>query len=231
MLGTTGTAILAGRGGFKAAKLIDAEDRRVYMEQDGHGGLDTVDKVKIAWPLFLPAAGMGTVTIVSIIMAHRVSSSQLAAMATLYAATDDRFKEYREQVVEKFGPTKEQRVHDDAVQEHINKNPHNEVFVIGSGEVLCLDRFSGRYFRSSVDRIKKAENALNHSITLYDYADLSSFYLDIGLPRTGYSDNMGWNSANPLDVRYSTGMSADDSQPCIAIDFVSHPRTDFHQTF
>lgn len=153
-------------------------------------------------------------------------------MTALYGLSQDRFQEYREQVSKQLGATKERKVQDAAAQDNVTNDPpgEGEVYVIGSGEVLCKDMFSGRYFRSSVDKIKKAENALNHCISNHEYADLSSFYLDIGLPRTGYSDNMGWNSANPLDVRYTTTLS-DDDQPCIAIDFVSHPRTDFHQTY
>lgn len=229
--GTVSTAVLSSRASFKAAELIRSEDIAYRNAHDGHGQLDSKDKVKLVWPLYVPAVGTGAVSVACIIMAHRVSANQLAAMATLYGLSEGRFQEYKDKVTETIGVSKEGKIHDAVAQDQVTNNPPGEVLVIGSGDVLCLDRYSGRYFRSSVDAIKKAENALNHCISQHDYADLTSFYLDIGLPKTGYSDEVGWNSANPLDVRYTTALSADESQPCIAIDFISHPRSDFHQTY
>lgn len=233
MFGTATTAILTGRASFKAAEIIRIEDKKRHVEQDGIGGLGDFEKIKLVAPLYIPPVITGTATLGCIFMAHRISAQQLAAMTALYGLTEGRFADYKDKVAEQFGQAKETKVQDAAAQTAVDASPprSDEIFVIGSGDVLCLDLYSGRYFKSSVDRIKKAENTLNHSITLYDYADLTSFYLDIGLPKTGYSDNVGWNSANPLDVRYTTAMNADDSQPVIAIDFVSHPRSDFHQTF
>jgi len=229
VVGTAGTGILAARGAFKAAKLVDAEERKVRLEQDGLGGLDSLDKVKLAWPLFLPAAGTGLLTITSIVAAHRVSSSQVAAMATLYGLTDERFKEYREQVAKQMGITKEQKVQDATQAQLLKKNGGYANIVLAEGDVMCYDAYSARYFRSSMERIKKAENKLNAEIFHHDYVSLTQFYEDIGIEQTGFSDEVGWNTNHaPIEIRYTTEFTPDD-KPCIAIDFNVGPKTDYNR--
>jgi hypothetical protein len=147
-------------------------------------------------------------------------------MATLYGLSQDRFQEYREKVAEQFGSTKEQKVLDLAAQDQVKKTEGNQVIILGEGEVLCFEKFTGRYFRSTMDKIKKAENAVNRDIYNYDYASLSLFYEDAGLPPTSESDNVGWNSSNPCEVEYTTVLT-DDEKPCIAIGFKYAPRTDY----
>lgn len=226
VVGVVGTSVLAGRASFKAAELIRAEGYKEMHESDGHSQITTTDKVKIVWPLFVPVALAGSTTIASIIFAQRIQAGQVAAMATLYGLSQDRFQEYREKVAEQLGPNKERKVLDGAAQEQVKNTPGNQVILLGEGDVLCFDKFSGRYFRSTMDKIKKAENAVNRDIYNYDYASLSLFYEDAGLPNTSESDNVGWCSSNPLEVEYSA-VFTDDEKPCIAIGFKSAPRTDY----
>jgi Family of unknown function (DUF6353) len=153
-------------------------------------------------------------------MANRLAGKQAAALAAAYSLSEKAFSEYREKVVEKIGESKEQDVRDSVAQARVSKNPVNsrEVILAGTGEVLCYDMLSGRYFQSSVEEIKKAENAVNFEIVNYMSCSLSKFYDAIGLPPTTMSDLLGFNLDNRCDVKFSTTMSTDD-RPCIAIDF------------
>jgi hypothetical protein len=82
--------------------------------------------------------------------------------------------------------------------------------------------YTGRYFQSSMESLKKAQNDLNYKILNSYYASLTDFYNLIGLSRTTTSDDVGWNSDEMLELRFSTIMS-DDQRPCIAIDFKVAP--------
>lgn len=226
VVGTIGTAVLTGRSSFKAAEIIRAEDIKYRHEKDGHGKLDTVDKVKAVWPLFVPPVLTGTGTILAIIFSNRIHAGQVAAMATLYGLSQDRFQEYRDKVSEQFGPGKEQKVIDAAAQEQVKNTGGNQVIILGDGNILCFDKFSGRYFQSTMDRIKKAENAVNRDIYNYDYASLSLYYEEAGLKPTSDSDNVGWNTENRLEIEY-TAVLTDDEKPCISIGFKYAPRTDY----
>lgn len=225
--GTVGTAVLTGRASFKAAEVIK---ERELPEQKFGEELDKKAKVLLVWPLFLPPVGLGTATIASIIMANRLSAKKAAALAAAYGISEKSFQEYREKALEKLGVNKEQKVRDEVAQDRINKHPNSEVIVIGGGEVLCYDMLTGRYFRSSVEGIKKAESKLHSEIYHHMYASLTSFFDDIGLPPTDYTEEVGWNSNNIPEVQFSTTLTPDD-KPCIAINFNNTPRPDYTQIY
>ena len=89
---------------------------------------------------------------------------------------------------------------------------------------------AGRYFQSSVEEIKRAENKVNHDLINFMHASLSEFYDEIGLPPTSYSDSVGWNANHRIEVTFSTTMSS-NNQPCIAIDFVHPPTMEYAQLY
>lgn len=238
--GTVGTAVLTGRASFKAAEIIRDKEVAELAEElvDGEPpdhtmGLDTKSKVFLVWPLFLPPIGLGGVTITSIIMAHRISAAKAAALAVAYGLIERDFDEYKEKALEKLGVGKEQKLRDEIAQDRVNANPPDkQVVILAGGDVLCYDMLTGRYFQSTVENIKKAENRLNHALLNHDYASLSEFYEEIGLAPTSYTDEVGWNSARDgtVEVRFSTAMSQDD-KPCVAVDFNTAPHPDYIQRY
>jgi hypothetical protein len=230
--GTVTTAFLTGRATVKAVRIIDQEaDRRQAANEHSQikmSPLDRREKLKLVWPQYIPAAGVGGLTIASIILANRLSSKQAAALAAAYGISEKAFQEYKEKVVEKLGQTKETAIRDEVAQDRIKQQPVNtrELVITGNGKVLCYDMLTGRYFESSVEEIKRAENAVNYEIVTSDSATLSKFYDEIGLSPTAYSDSVGWDIDNRCEVQFSTVMSVDD-RPCIAVDYARWPKPDY----
>jgi hypothetical protein len=177
--------------------------------------------------MYIPTVGLGAVTITSIIFSNRISAREAAALATAYGLSERAFSEYKEKVVEKLGQNKETAVRDEIAQDRVKANPVNtrEVILAGTGEVLCYDLLTGRYFMSSVEKIKRAENNVNYDIVNHDSATLSRFYDEIGLSPTPYSDSVGWDIDNRCEVQFSTVMSVDD-RPCVSVDFARWPKPD-----
>jgi hypothetical protein len=68
--------------------------------------------------------------------------------------------------------------------------------------------------------------AVNYQILNHFYASLSDFYGKVGLPSTSFSDEVGWNSDEILDLDISTTLS-DDNRPCLSIDFKVVPVRDY----
>lgn len=228
VVGTVTTAVLTGRASYKAAHVA-----RDLAEQDISAGPITKQEIaKEVWPLFIPAVGVGGVTIASIIFAHRVSAKEAAAMAAAYGLSEKALEEYKEKVVEKLGQNKETDIRDSIAQDRVNANPPttSQLILAGSGKVLCHDVLTGRYFESSVEEIKRAENAVNADIVNCSYASLSQFYDEVGLPPTPYSDQVGWNLDNKCEVQFSTVMAPDD-RPCISVDFAGWPKPDYTKTW
>jgi hypothetical protein len=236
--GTVATAVLTGRASFKAADIIE-ENRQILelaenleLEPLEPSRLSKTDKVKLTWKLYLPAAATGVTTITCIVVANKISSKKIAALAVASGISERALQEYKTKVVEKLGERQERAVHDEVVQQRISDNPPSskEIILAGTGQVLCYDMTTGRYFQSTVEDIKRAENVINRELNNCMYASLSSFYDEIGLPSTSYSDSVGWNMNNPLDVVFSTAMST-DSRPCVAIDFVKQPVVNYDKLY
>jgi len=214
--GTVATAYLSGRASFKAAQIIEREK---YEKE-----IDRFDKVKMTWHLYLPAVGVGVITITSIIMAQRISSKKIAALVVASGISERAFQEYKDKVIEKFGERKNTDIRDEIAQDKVNATPPDtrQVFIAGTGDVLCFDTLTGRYFQSTVEQIRRAENRINYEIIHFYSASLSMFFEEVGLPPTDYTDSVGWNSNNIMEVNLSTVMSQ-DNRPCIAISFPRNP--------
>ncbi len=89
-------------------------------------------------------------------------------------------------MIETIGEKKEQTVRDAIANDRINKNPvsRREVIITEKGNTLCYDAISGRYFKSDIDKLKKAENELNRRMRDEMYISLNEFYYEIGLNPT-----------------------------------------------
>lgn len=222
--GVISSNILSFRAGYKASELIDEEAQTVMAE---HPDLDEVDfhwkeELRLVWQELIPPIGVGGFTIAAIIAANRIDAQKAAGLAAAYSLSEKAFTEYREKVVEKIGENKERAVRDDIAQDKVSRDPVKEVIITGNGDVLFKDGLSGRYFESSIEKVRRAENEINFEIVHHMYDSLSHFYELIGLPPTAYSDTVGWNIDQRLEVQYSTTISSDD-RPCMVIDFLYGP--------
>src|SRR3954464_7904589 len=148
VVGTVATAILAGRGGIKAGRILrEAEaDLRVDNANDDLE-LPTMDKFKLAAPQFIPPIVTGTLTVTSIIFANRMSAQKAAALAAAYGLAERNLSEYKDKVAEKLTGPKKQAVDDELAQDRVSKTDGYQNIVIVEGEVLCFDEPTARYFR------------------------------------------------------------------------------------
>jgi len=238
VIGVVATAVLTARASFKAAAIIRekvAIREVVAREQDMDNAEDmTKTEMMLAvWPQYIPPAVMGVGTVASIVLANRASAKRVAALAAAYSISESRLQEYKDKVTQKLGLNKERAVRDEIAQDRVNKNPPSrEVIILGSGDVLCFESLTGRYFHSSVEAIKRAENKIHTELFQTQFASLSEFFDEIGLERTTFSDYMGWNTVtmDPFEVRFSTTMTP-DSRPCLVLEYSILPQPDYHRLY
>lgn len=192
-----------------------------------NGELKLIEKVKIVWRPYLPAAISGVMTIACIIGANSISQRRTAAIATMYGITEAAFKEYKDKVVETIGNGKEQKVRDEVAANKIKNNPASlqEVVVTGKGNYLFYDGFCGRYFRNDIEFVRQALNELNHGFLSDMFVTLNDFYYAIGLKGTKLGEFAGWdlNKDGLIELTYSTQLS-DEGEPCIVINYDVIPR-------
>lgn len=243
VVGTVGTAVLTGRATFKAAEIIRAEKgNRAWLEikkEDPEGtvaypeprvmehideiAISKLDQVRLVWPHYIPPVVLGGTTVACIILANRISSKQIAALAVASGISERALQEYKTKVVEKLGDKQSTALRDEIAQDQVNNNPvSKQVIIAGSGDVLCFEPLTGRYFNSTIEDIKRAENKVNYEIIHYDCCSLSTFFDEIGLLPTDYSEMVGWNVDNRMEVQFTTAMS-EDKRPCLVINFSKMP--------
>lgn len=222
VVGTVTTAVLSARAAVQATEIIREarHDASLMNRQEP----DLRERAALTWDVWLPPVLSGGLTVGATIGSNYVSSRRITALAAAYAIAERAFDEYRDKVKERIGDRRERSIRDDIAQDRVDRNPvsASHVHVTGNGDVLCYDAYTGRYFYSTMEDLRRAQNDINYSVINHSYASLTDFYGLIGLDQTKFSDEIGWNVDNLLEIQFSTTLS-DDGRPCMVVDFRTAP--------
>ena len=225
--GMIGATFMAVKATPKALYLIETKKEEAEVEE-----LASVETIKTCWKCYIPAALTTVVSAACLIGASTVSAKRNAALATAYSISEAALREYQEKVVEVVGEKKEKAVRDAVAKDQIDRDPvtKSEVVIIDSNSnTLCYEPLSGRYFKSTIDKIKKAEIKLDRQMIQEMYVSLNDFYWEIGLDETDLGDKMGWNlSKGYMDLSFSSQL-ADDGTPCAVIVYGIPPVYDYQR--
>lgn len=239
------TTVMAVKATPKALVLIEEEKRRQNQKllkdakKNGDECCDRIEKlhpveaIKATWKCYIPAAVTGAMSVMCLVGASSVSARRNAALATAYTLSESAMKEYRTKVIETVGEKKEQVVKDAIAKDKVEQNPvtTNEVIITDKGNTLCYEVISGRYFKSDIDRIKKAVNEINRRLLLDSYISLNEFYYAIGLDETKIGDDLGWNISQSLIELSFSSQLASDGTPCVVLDYDTMPQYNFDKWF
>ena len=187
--GMIATTISAVKATPKALRLIDEKEIQENKR------LTTAEVVLTTWKCYIPAAVTGALSVACLIGASAVSLKRNAALATAYTISETALKDYREKAVEVVGEKKEQAIRDAIAKDKLAGNPvdDKQIVMTGSGDTLCYDVLSGRYFKSDIEKIRKAINDLNRDMLSEQYVSLNDLYYAIGLPDIKLGNDLGWN--------------------------------------
>lgn len=222
--GMVTTTVMAVKATPKALMLIEEK-----KNEEGLDSLTPIETVKASWQCYIPSAIVGTVSMFCLIGASSANLRRNAALATAYTLSESALKDYQEKVVETIGEKKEQTVRDSMAKEKLDKNPvtTREIVITEKGNTLCYDVISGRYFKSDIDKLKKAINELNRNMLDDMFISLNDFYYEIGLSNTKLGDDLGWNvSEGLINLKFSSQLT-DDGTPCVVMDYSIAPKYDY----
>lgn len=223
--GVVATGYLSARAAFKASAVLRYESLPPRAEEPET--IEFREAFHLTWHLYLPAVGTGALSIAAIVAANRVGTRRAAALAAAYTLSEKAFVEYREKIVEKIGEKKERDYKDEIAHEQVTRNPNSAVVIIEGSDVLCFDAYTGRYFKSTMETLRKAENDVNAQLLHDGYASLSDFYERIGLETTSMTEEVGWTTDKLLSLSFTTSLSND--KPCIVITFRVAPIRHYNQ--
>lgn len=220
------TIVLAVRATPKALYLIGEEKSARYADESRREPLTKLDIIKLTWKCYVPSAMVGLTSVACFIGAHSINLRRNAALAGLYSLTEASLRTYQEKVIETIGESKERKVRDAIAQDQIDENPvsKNQIFVTGKGKTLFYDSWSGRYFESDMESVKKAQNDLNHKLLGGDmYLPLNFLYSELGLAPIKGGEDIGWTfDGGMLEVLF-TSKIADNDVPCIVMNYKVGP--------
>ncbi len=221
------TVVMAVRATPKAIFLLEEK-----KEEKGDKKLTVPETIKTAWTCYIPSTIVGSVSILCLVGASSVNFRRNAALATAYTLSESALREYQEKVVETIGEKKEQSIRDAIATDRLNADPvtNREVIITSSGNTLCYDAISGRYFKSDIEKIRKVENELNRRMMDEMFISLNDFYYEIGLDGIDLGEALGWNiEKGYIDLSFSSQL-AKDGTPCLVILYsLSPPQYDYQK--
>lgn len=224
--GMVTTVILAVKATPKAMYLIE----QASYENDSD--FTKIEIVKIAWKPYIPAAVTAICSISCIIGASSVNTRRNAALATAYTISETALKEYKNKVIETIGEKKEKYIRDSIAQDKVSNDPvtKKEIVITKSGDTLCYDVMSGRYFKSDMETLKRVENELNRRLLEEGSVCLNDLYDLIGgdMDTIRIGEDLGWDSRTGLINFSFSSILANDGTPCLVLDFSVDPKYEFY---
>lgn len=217
------TAVLVGKAAPKAHVLIEAKKANA---EDGK--LTKVEIVKTCWKVYAPAAISAILSTACILGANSVHSRRAAALATAYNLSQATLAEYKDKIVEVVGEPTAQVIRDRVAETVVEKTPEHKpnVVIAGSGDIICRDMISGRYFKSDMTTIERAVVKLNRTIVhaFDNRVSLNEFYDDLGLDHIDIGDSLVW-TIDDGEIEVHFGSCVDDQgRPCLTMEFNKAPR-------
>ena len=239
IVGTVASTVMACKATTKATELVEYGKKEIeaikhvaetrsdeYTEKDLQQAL-TISYAQTGLKLirlYTPAIALGTLSITSILAGHHILKKRNIALAAAYTVVDRGFKNYRKNVVERFGEEldKELRynikakevetiVKDENGNEKVEKRIAN---VIDENQVNEYNMHS-RFFDDSCPDFKKDAEAnmmylrmqqtyANEKLRLQGHLFLNEVYDLLGFPRTKAGQTLGWiyDPKNPKGDNY-----------------------------
>lgn len=221
IIGTGVALCMTADATLKAHDILEKEKKA-----QGVDNLPVKETFKKAAPCYIPAAVLWGVSALGIAGGYKAEANNAVATMAAYKLAESSLQEYKNATKEVVGDKKEQKIRQKVTENHMNTYSISDTQVYrayGRGDSLFFEVYSGRYFRSDVDTIKKAVNDLNEELFNNGMVTLNEFYNALGLPETKLGDDYVFDAQKgtiKVDYMYS---NAEDDSPCAEIEFESEP--------
>lgn len=242
--GVISTAIAAYKAGLKADEVLKIyrEDMRDCHPNDKEAKRAVVkETAKRMIPVAAPPIIMGGTTIACAIGSHSVSNRRIAALSAAYSLSESTVKSLHGKMDEMLGEKKARSIRDAVMKDKLHSDTEkdqktindNNFIMVGGGDVLCKDIYSGRLFYSNAEKIKQAIAKCSYEIISNNYLSLNEFYAEINspqLPQIPMGNDLGWNASDVYKGQlpiYLTPLLTEDNRPCLCVDYDISVRNDF----
>lgn len=221
------TAFAAGEARLKADDILANIESDRY-EAGIKEPLTTQEKVKETWKCYIPTLVSSMATVGFMIWSHQIQGRKLVALASAYAITNRSFKEYRDKAKELLSKKKFDEIEHAIDQDKVANMTmlDGDILATNTGDILCIDAWSGQKFFSNAEAIRQAVARCNQMMVGHVYLALNTLYDEIGgLPPTKAGEELGWNSLfdNPIEVHFSSVLDK-EKIPALVMHLDPDPR-------
>lgn len=232
-------AILTGLGiasvfttPFLAVKATPEALRRIWDAETEHNrDISTLEKVKLVWPLYIPAAAAAASGTACILLSNRISSRRTAVALGALSISENSYREYRDKTRVVVGEKQEKKIREEIAQDHVNaKLEELTTTVRPQGKQLCLDAFTQRVFLSDYETLRKAQNDVNQTCLHEGGVALNEFYSRLDLEPIPMGYDLGWNTDQMLELEL-TSCLVENGEPAIHVAFHRDPSINYDAPF
>lgn len=177
----------------------------------GHTGLQLVK-------LYAPSVILGALSITCVVSSNQILRKRNAALAAAYVTVDSSFKNYRKNVVDRFGEELDRElkynIKAKEVEETVTDENEKEKTVKKTVHVATPNEYSeyARFFDNGCDNwqkdaehnlwyLRQQQNWANEKLRCQGYLFLNDVYDMLGIPRTKAGQIVGW-LYRPEDPNY-----------------------------
>lgn len=222
-VGVTGAltgAYLTAKATIRAVDLCAEDDAKRLAERRPQA--TAKDNFKLLWKLYIPAAGVLTLTCASIICANRIGMRRTATAAAAAALAERGWDEYKDQVREQLGKQKAKQVDEAVAQKKVDKyvESNGPVHVPTEGKVWCMDGYTGRPIETTINAVEKAVNQINRQIQskFEGHATVADFHDLIGLTgASSLTQEVGWHQGQVVELKWTTCANPDKTGPAFHV--------------
>ncbi len=239
IVGTVATTIIACKKTLKINNILeeknetvkaihealDKKDDKIYNQDDANKDLTIVyaqTGMKL-FELYAPAIGLGVLSIGAIVSGHNILRKRNIAIAAAYAIVDRSFKNYRSNVVERFGQDVDQELRFNVKTKQIKEKDQNGKTVKKEVKEIEIDEWHkdfsdyARFFDASCQGhtkdpeynlmyLKQQQAYCNEILKSRGHLFLNEVYDILDIPRTKAGQVVGWlydkNGNNPNGDNY-----------------------------
>lgn len=201
---------------YRAGKMHDTVHGQLDRIDELEGKERVIETVKTVAPIFGPPVLLGVATGACFIFAQKLQWDKYNVLASAYAMTQTSFKEYQDKAIELLGKEKHEEIKESVLKDHAAETiptPEKDYIIgTGYGDTLCMDDATGRWFRTSSGRIRKAEAEVVNRMNGGEAVSLNDFYEFLGLPPVKMGEQLGWMPDGPRpSVTLTSDVRDDDS--------------------
>lgn len=236
--GVAATAYNAYKAGPKVNDILKEREKEFqYIRKN-----DKKKKRELTWKTgkqvslaLAPTIASGIFTSGCILAAEHASSRKIAALSAAYSISETALKELNQKMEDTLGEKKMRGIKEQMSGEKLRNAPsqnESQIILTGDGDVLCMDLYTGRYFRSNAQKIGQAINELSSRVISDMYVSLNEFYEILGIPSVPMGDDLGWNIDDTIKGQLPITFSAqltNDHTPCLCVEYDATLRADFRK--